>query len=79
MHEKSVLLFYLNLNLKHKILIKWNLRYTKPFMRDQSSLFRRKAYLLLTFSLHLQKFNFIENFKPHMTSQNDALLDRIYC
>ena len=35
--------FYLNLNLKHKILIILNLTYRQPFMRDQSSLFRRKA------------------------------------
>ena len=33
---------YLNLNLKHKILIKLNLTYRKPFMQDQPSLFRRK-------------------------------------
>ena len=76
--EKANLNFYLNLNLNHKNLIKWNLTYTKPFMRDQSLLLRRKAYLSLTFSLHLQIFKFIENFKTHMTSQNDALLDRIY-
>ena len=47
-------------------------------MQDQSSLLRRKTYLSLTFSLYLQIFKFIENFKPHMTLQNDALLDKIY-
>ena len=38
--------FCLNLIFKHKILIKQkqNLTYRKPFMRDKSSLFRRKAY-----------------------------------
>ena len=43
---------YLNLIIKHKILIKKNLIYRKPYMRDQSLLFRRKAYESLTNSLH---------------------------
>ena len=44
---------YLNLNLKHEILIELNLAYRKPFMQDQPSLFRRKACKSLTTSLHL--------------------------
>ena len=54
---------YLNLSLMHNILIKGNLTYRNPFMRDQSSLLRRKAYLSLTTSLHLQIFKFIEKFQ----------------
>ena len=55
--------FYLTLIFKHKILIKLNITNRKPFSRDQSSLFRRKANYSFTNSLHLKIFKFIEKFQ----------------
>ena len=40
--------------------------------------FSLKAYLILTAIMILPIFNLLNNFKPHMTAQNDELWDRIY-
>ena len=53
-------IFYLNLNLNRKIETKLNLTYTRPFMRDQSSFFRRKSILKFDNFFAFETFKCIE-------------------